>query len=78
MTAPPTPPPELRDALRALVDREVQRAHRELLEELAETKVELIAAKRLLLQKSEHLEHAIADLNKLRGITAYDANGVAV
>lgn len=73
-----TPPPELRDKLRALVAREVQHAHADLIAELAETKAELEAAKRLLVQKSEHLEHARADLNKLRGVKVYDANGVAI
>lgn len=70
------PPPELRDKLQEIVAREVTRAHRDLIAELAETKAELEAAKRLLLQKSEHLEHARADLNRLRGVKVYDENGV--
>jgi len=72
-----TLPDGLRDRLAAIVEREVQAAHGDILRELGETKIELEAAKRLLLQKSEHLEHAIADLNRMRGIRGYDTNGVA-
>lgn len=75
-----TPPPELRAALEKIVAREVQQAHRDLLQELAAKELELQAAKAHVDQLLDALAVATVEMNDLRGIPrpTYDENGVAV
>jgi len=74
---------EFRDRLAAIVTREVQAAHGDILRELAEIAAENDRLKDQVRRLEERIRDARADLNTLRGARSmagrqYDANGVEV
>lgn len=75
-------PASFRARFAELVAREVTAAHRDLVQDLADTQAELATTKKVLQQTADRLRDAINDLNRLRGVTdytahvPYDENGV--
>lgn len=71
----PTPDEELRDKLAAIVDRELKKAHADILKDLARAELEIQTLKARQEDLVTSLAIATQELNEARGIR-YDENGV--